>query len=128
MVEQVRILIVDDKPRARQSLRALLASYPEVAEIQEAKNGLEGLRRIGEYSPDIVFMDLQLPDVDGNVATRLVKRVAPRVKVIAMSVDFVESEALAAGADAFVCRGEPLTKLLETLAQVIAESPAKEPK
>ncbi len=126
MVEQVRILIVDDKPRARQSLRALLASYPEVTEIHEAKNGLEGLRRIGECSPDIVFMDLQLPDVDGTVATRLIKQYAPRVKVIAMSIDFVESEALAAGADAFICRGEPLAKLLDTL-EVIAGRLEKEP-
>ncbi len=124
MDKQIRILIVDDQPRARLSLRALLATYAEISDIQEAKNGLEALQRIDEFSPDVVFMDVRMPGLDGINATQLIKRHVPRVKVIALSMycDYA-SDTLAAGADAFVCKGEPPEKLLEALAKIFAESP-----
>ena len=122
MKKQLRVLIVDDQARTRQSLRALLATYNEIAEIQEAKNGLEALQRIDEYSPDVVFMDVRMPGLDGVNATQLIKQHAPRVKVIVISMypDYATG-ALASGADALICKGDPPEKLLGTLASIIAE-------
>ncbi len=124
MEKQIRILIVDDQARARQSLRALLATYAEVSEIQEAKNGLEALQRIDESAPDVVFIDVQMPGLDGINTTQLIKRHAPHVKIVALSMycDYA-SDALAAGADAFVSKGEPPEKLLAALAKIVAELP-----
>ncbi len=124
MIGRIRILIVDDWPRSRQSLCALLAAYSEAAEIHEANNGLEALQRIQEFSPDIVFMDVRLPGLDGIKAMQIIKRHASAVRIIALSMDCdYRSEALAAGADAFVCKSESPDKLLETLAGIIAGLP-----
>ena len=119
MPAQTRILIVDDSARARQSLRTLLAIYAEEAEIQEAENGLEALQRFDRFCPNVVVMDIMMPELDGINATRRIKALAPRVKVIALSMspDY-RSEALAAGADAFVCKGDPPAVLLDALARV----------
>ena len=119
MPDRIRILIVDDCPRARQSLRALLAIYAEDTEIQEAEDGLEALQCINQSPPGLVFMDIGMAGLDAIKTTQLIKQHVPHIKVIALSIarDF-ESEALAAGADAFVCKGDPPGVLLETLAQV----------
>ncbi len=119
MPDQTRILIVDDSPRARQSLRALLSSCGEDTELLETSNALEALQFIDESPPDVVFMDIMMPGLDGITATRLIKRHVPQVKVIAWSVSSdYRSEALAAGADAFVCKGDPPGALLEAFARV----------
>jgi CheY-like chemotaxis protein len=116
---QTRILIVDDSARARQSLRALLAIYADDVEIQEAENGLQALERLERSCPDVVVMDIMMPELDGINATQQIKALVPHVKVIALSMspDY-KSKALAAGADAFVCKGDPPGALLQVLAQV----------
>lgn len=119
MPAQTRILIVDDSPRARQSLRALLTIYAESTEVQEAENGWEALQCIDESSPSVVFMDMLMPGLDGIKTTQLIKRHMPQIKIIALSIACDhESEALAAGADAFVCKGDPPGVLLQALARV----------
>lgn len=119
MLDKTRILIVDDSARARNSLRALLATYAEDTDIQEAENGLEALKCIASSKPDVVLMDIMMPELDGIHATQFIKANAPDVKVIAvsMSPDY-RAEALAAGADAFVYKGEPPEAILEALIRV----------
>lgn len=119
MPAQTRILIVDDSARAWQSLRTLLAIYAEDAEIQEAENGLEALQWFDRSCPDVVLMDIMMPELNGINATKRIKALKPHVKVIALSMspDY-KSEALAAGADAFVCKGDPPGVLLQVLARV----------
>ncbi len=119
MRDRIRILIVDDSARARQSLCALLNIYAEDTEVQEAENGLEALQRIDEALPSVVFLDVMMPGLDGIKTTQLIKQHVPHVKIIALSIacDY-ESEALAAGADAFVCKGDPPGVVLQALARV----------
>lgn len=116
MQTKINVLIVDDQPRARQSLRALLGTLPQVASIGEAGNGLEAVQSIEESQPDVVFMDVRMPVMDGLEATRRIKACWPQVRVIVLSL-YAESadEALAAGADAFVGKGEPPERLLKVL-------------
>ena len=59
------VLIVDDEPLAREGLRMLLADDPEIAIVQEAKNGREAVQGIREGRPDLVFLDVQMPEMDG---------------------------------------------------------------
>jgi DNA-binding NarL/FixJ family response regulator len=123
MTRQIRILIVDCQPRTRQSLRALLATWPEIGEIQEAKSGVEAVQLVESLCPDLVLMGMRLPDLDGLDATRLIKKRWSHVKIIVLSsyADY-EADALAAGADAFVHKGEPPDRLVEALAAVMSRS------
>jgi two-component system, LytTR family, response regulator len=59
------VLIVDDEPLAREGLRMLLADDLEIAAVQDAKNGREAVQRIREGRPDLVFLDVQMPEMDG---------------------------------------------------------------
>lgn len=117
MVESIRILIVDDQPRTRRSLKALVATWLQDAEISEAVNGAEAVRLAAELEPDLVLMDVRMPEMDGLQATRLIKAQASQAKVILLSL-YAEYrlEAAQAGADAFFAKGEPLQQLLELLA------------
>jgi len=120
MSEQVQVLIVDDQPRARQSLKALLATWPLIGAAQEAATGQEAIQRIEQAQPDLVLMDVRMPVMDGLQATRHIKRHWPQVKVIVLSMygDY-QVDALAAGADAFMRKGESPESVLDRIAQVL---------
>ena len=116
MVEGLQVLIVDDQPRARRSLKALLATCSQVETSREAVDGRDALACVEECLPDVILMDARMPEMDGLQATRLIKTKWPQVKVIVLSMyaEYMD-EALAAGADAFVSKGAPADKLLATL-------------
>jgi two-component system LytT family response regulator len=62
---RLTVLIVDDEPLAREGLRILLADDPEITAVQEAKNGREAVQCVREGRPDLVFLDVQMPEMDG---------------------------------------------------------------
>jgi|SRR6185437_9317128 len=68
----LKTLIVDDEPLAREGLRSLLSVDPEVSAIQEARNGREAIAAIREYNPDLVFLDVQMPEMDGFEVMRAI--------------------------------------------------------
>jgi CheY-like chemotaxis protein len=122
VTQGVRVLIVDDQPRARQSLKALLGTWSIIKTIREAANGKEALALVEESLPELVLMDIRMPQMDGLEATRRIKAKWPQVKIIVLSV-YTEhtAEALAAGADAFVCKCEPPESLLKALEQAVKD-------
>ena len=63
--QRVRVLVVDDEPLARQNLRVLLEADPEVELVGEARSGAEAVRLIAERAPDLVFLDIQMPELNG---------------------------------------------------------------
>ena len=116
MAQPTRVLIADDSAHARDGLRALLATWPEIAVVGEAANGQDAVRLVAEYRPDIVLMDLHMPVLDGVQATQLIKQQWPAVTVVVLTVYAVEqSAALAAGADAFLLKGGTPERLLGAL-------------
>jgi DNA-binding NarL/FixJ family response regulator len=116
----VRILIADDQQRTRQSLKALLsASLPEM-EIWEAADGAEALRLAEDIHPELVVMDIRMPEVDGLAATRGIKSRWPEIKVLVLSLyEGRQEEARAAGADLFVSKGESPERLLCALSSLL---------
>jgi CheY-like chemotaxis protein len=123
MTQAVRVLVVDDQLRARQSLKALLATWPIIGTIREAATGKEALALVEESPPDLALIDVRMPEMDGLEATRRIKAKWPQVKIIVLSV-YTEhaAGARAAGADAFVCKCEPPEALLNALEQAVSLS------
>jgi len=123
MAQPVRVLIADDSARARDGLRALLTTWPQLAVVGEAANGQDAVRLAAECRPDIVLMDLHMPVLDGVQATRLIKEQSPTVTVIVLTMYAVEqSAALAAGADAFLMKGSAPERLLAALGVDVPDS------
>jgi DNA-binding NarL/FixJ family response regulator len=120
MQERITALIVDDQSRARKSLKALLSTWPRIGEIREARDGREAVQLVEELQPDVVLMDVRMPQIDGLEATGQIKAWWPQVKVIVLSM-YTEhrDEALAAGADAFVGKAEAPDRLLDLLSVVV---------
>ena len=113
------VLVVDDQPRARKSLRALLATWSQVGAVREAAGGREALAQIESMPPDLVVMDVLMPDMDGLTTARQIKARWPGTKIVLLSMDpSYANEALSAGADAFVTKGDSPRLLIERLAAV----------
>ena len=118
--QPIRVLIVDDQARARKSLKALLSTWSLVGEVHEAADGREAVQLVQALRPDVVLMDVRMPELDGLQATAQIKALWPQVKIIVLSIySEYQDEALALGADAFVVKGETPDKLLDFLSAVI---------
>jgi DNA-binding NarL/FixJ family response regulator len=81
-----RVLIADDHPRARQAIRSLLEAEPDFAVAGEACGGREAVRLAEQLSPDIVLMDIRMPDISGLEAVRLIRRRCPQIRVVMLTV------------------------------------------
>ncbi len=120
MVEALRLLIVDDQSRTRQSLRALLSASFHPQEILEAENGLDALAAVEDACPDLVILDAKMAVLDGIETARRIKAGFPQVKVLVLSLyPHYQAEALSAGADAFLTKDEQPEHLLSVLASLI---------
>jgi len=116
----VRILIADDQKRTRQSLKALLSTSLPETEIWEAANGAEALRLAEDIHPQLVVIDIRMPQIDGLTATRGIKSRWPQIKILVLSMyRDRQEEALAAGADLFVSKGESPERLLCALSSLL---------
>ncbi len=116
MDRKIIVQIVDNQRRSRQSLRALLATWPAVTAIHEATTGAEALRMAGDYHPDLVLIDGHMMEMGALEIMRQIKNCWPEIGVIILSMySDLEPDAMTAGADAFVTKGEPPEVLLHTL-------------
>lgn len=108
-----KLMIVEDNPRARRALKALMAQQAGIHVSAEASNGQEAINIIKKQSPDVVLMDMQMPVMDGLEATRIVKSKWPQIRIVILTIHAgCQPEALSAGADAFLVKGCPLDELM----------------
>jgi DNA-binding NarL/FixJ family response regulator len=104
----VRVLIVDDHPVVRDGLRALLDSIGDAEVVAEAANGIAAIREARTHRPDVVIMDLNLPDLDGVEATRRIRQLVPDTAVLVLSMledDESVFAAMRAGARGYLLKG-----------------------
>lgn len=108
MTADLRVVIADDHPIVRQGLSALLASLPGVDVVAVAATGREAVREAVTLRPDVLIMDLQMPDLDGLAATREISRAAPEVAVLVLTM-FADDDsifsAMRAGARGYLLKG-----------------------
>ena len=101
----IRVLLVDDHQLVRAGVTTLLQSDPEITVVGEARNGREAVESVGGIGPDVVLMDLSMPEMDGVEATRAVLSRRPDTKVLVLT-SFSDrqrvKEVLAAGAIGYV--------------------------
>ena len=114
----VRILIVDDQPSVRNSLRSLLASRPDWEISGEAADGLEGIEKAKALRPDVVLMDISMPRLNGLDAARILRSEVPESKVVIVSQNdpaVVSRQASEVNAAAHVAKQEIFATLLPVL-------------
>lgn len=117
----IKILLADDHGIVREGLRFLLAKDPQIEVVGEAEDGQKALERVRELLPDIVVMDISMPNLNGVDATRQIINEFPKVKVVALSMHsdrtFVVSM-FKAGASGYVlkeCLSDELVEAVQTV-------------
>jgi DNA-binding NarL/FixJ family response regulator len=120
-LETLRILIAEDHPLFRKGMIALLSSVPEFEVIGEAKTGEEAIERAAQMQPDVILMDLQMPEVNGIEATRTILQQNPSVRILIVTL-FEDDDsvfmALRAGARGYVLKDSDEEEMLASIRAV----------
>ena len=114
----IELLIVDDSPEYCELLKTILDHDPEIFPVGEANNGYDALEFCEIFLPDIILMDLMMPECDGIKGTTIIKNKFPDVKIIVMTSienDGNLQKALEAGADGYFLKGIETPKLREAI-------------
>ncbi len=119
--QRIRVLIVDDHVIVRKGIRALLAMQPDVEVVGEAGDGREALARAEEWRPDVVLMDLMMPEMDGIEATREITSRFAQTRVVVLTSFAADDKvfpALKAGALGYLLKDSSPADLLGSIRQV----------
>jgi DNA-binding NarL/FixJ family response regulator len=119
----VRLLLIDDHPVVRSGLRYVLEQGERLVVIGEGESAVEAVRLADELKPDVIFMDICMPEISGIEATRLIKAHHPEIKVLIVSTHNDEEYvigALEAGADGYLLKQCHPTELQAGVLQVYA--------
>lgn len=117
----IRLVLVDDHAVVRDGLSAILSSQEDMTVVACASTAREGMECIHKHNPNVVLMDLRLPQMDGLSAVALIHEKFPTVKVLMLSSadgDKAIASCLAAGAMGYVGKSAPATELLEAIRSV----------
>jgi two-component system response regulator NreC len=113
-----RVLLADDHETVRQGLKLLLNAQLDIEVVGEAADGREAVSQVKQIMPDVVVMDVSMPDLNGLAATRAVKEAAPEVAVVALtrhSDDAYVQELLGAGASGYVLKQSASAELVRAI-------------
>jgi DNA-binding NarL/FixJ family response regulator len=119
----IRVLVVDDQSMVRAGFRMLLADEPDIEVVAEGANGVEAVNQAARFNPDVVLMDIRMPELDGLEATRRILRADRATRVLILTtfgLDDYVYEALRAGASGFVLKDDPPEQLVAAVRTIAA--------
>ena len=123
----IRLLIADDHALVRSGLRSMLQKEPGIEIVGEARNGREAVELCRSLRPDLVLMDVRMPDMDGLEATRAIKREHPETGVLMVTMhenrDYM-LEATKAGAAGYVLKDASRSELISAVRRVADAEPS----
>ena len=117
----IRLLLVDDQAIVRSGLRTMLEVEPDLKVVGEAADGRAAMRAVKDIDPDVVLMDIRMPDMDGIAATQAILRDGSRARVCIVTtynVDEYVFDALAAGASGFLLKTDAPERMVATIRAV----------
>ncbi|MCK5237058.1 MAG: response regulator transcription factor [Deltaproteobacteria bacterium] len=120
--KKVKIFIVDDHPLMREGIKNILIKNSTYTVIGEAENGEEALNGINKLRPDIVFMDIGMPNMNGLEAAKRITKEFPETKIIMLSMHSEQHhvmDALKAGAMGYVLKGSDSSEVLESVEKIM---------
>jgi DNA-binding NarL/FixJ family response regulator len=124
--ENIRVLIADDHTLFREGLEALLNSVPEIEVLGTVENGQQAIKAAADLQPDVILMDLQMPQVNGIEATRQIVHTSPHIGVIVVTMfedDDSVFAAMRAGARGYILKGADQNDMLRAI-QAVARGEA----
>lgn len=111
----IRVLVVDDHDLFRTGMASLLSAQPDIEVVAQASGGHKGVQLASELRPDVILMDLRMPDLEGHDATRVIVERHPTTRVLALTVlsgDGDVAAALQAGASGFLAKDTPIDEVV----------------
>lgn len=122
-MKPIKIMLVDDHDMVRTGLRSFLETQPNLEVVAEANNGREALNLIKDTQPDIVLMDITMPDMDGMEATKKLKKMYPNCQVLVLTVHSDKQyfmKMLEAGASGYITKQAAADELISAI-QAVAD-------
>ncbi len=118
MTEKIRILVADDHPVVRDGLVAMLGTQPDFEVVGESRTGHEAVEMAETRQPDVIFLDLEMPELDGVDALRKMRGANPNIRVIvftAFDTDERILSAVQAGAQGYLLKGAPRDEVFQAV-------------
>ena len=122
----IRVLVADDQSMVRAGFRMLLSGEEDLEVVAEASNGLEAVEKADRFRPDVVLMDIRMPELDGLEATRRILAADDTTRILVLTtfdLDEYVYEALRAGASGFVLKDDPPEQMIAAI-HTVAEGQA----
>jgi DNA-binding NarL/FixJ family response regulator len=119
----IRVLVADDQSLVRAGFRMLLAGEDDIEVVAEASNGLEAVDKAARFLPNVILMDIRMPELDGLEATRRILAADSDARILILTtfdLDEYIYEALSAGASGFVLKDDPAEQLIAAVRTVAA--------
>jgi len=123
MEQKKRVVVAEDHRILREGLKSLLSTSEDIQIVGEAEDGLEAIRRVEEYRPDLIILDLSMPRLDGISAIREIKGRYPETRVMALTIHESEDyilDAFRSGADGYCLKDASHSELLTAVRSVLS--------
>jgi NarL family two-component system response regulator LiaR len=128
--KQIKVLITDDQAIVRKGLRALLATEPDIKVVGEAENGAEAIDQVEKLQPDVILMDLVMPEMDGIEAIYGITARQPKARILVLTSFATDDKvfpAIKAGALGYLLKDSSPEELVQAIRQVCQGEPSLHP-